>query len=384
MASEKETFEKLISMVESYTETWKQLNHYITLAKTRKFDDEDEMEFLEIKSVITQELELIMATVEVESPSRADVHDLIGKIPTLLALSEQTANIVQAIDAQWHRNFIALQTLQGAVKSQIRELDAKKGKGGSDFSTVLERIENYVETWKQFHHYLELARGGKFDEEDETQFLEIKGVVLQELEELFSMVEFDSPTRDEIVDIVGSSVSIALLSAQNSNAQRNLENKWHKAYIAFHALVGAIKAAMLPVGKKDPAEEQADLVAQMENYVETWKQFNHFLGLAKQGSFDEEDENQFLETKSVIVQEMELISASGKIESPTREDVHAIIVGAPSLAFLSFQKDTTLKSTESSWHKIFIGFQAALGQLKAALQEQGTKKGWSLFGWGRK
>jgi len=384
MASEKETFEKLISMVESYTETWKQLSHYITLAKSKKFDEEDENEFLEIKSVITQELELIMATVEIESPSRADVHDLIGKIPTLQALSELGGNNVRDIDAQLHRNFIALQSLMGAVKAQIRELEKKKGKAGSNFTVVLERIENYVETWKQFQHYLTLGQTGKFDEEDESQFLEIKSVVLQELEEILSMMEFDSPSRDEIIDIVGSSVSIAGLAEQNAIAHRNLANKWHKTYIAFHALIGAIKAQLQTSDKKDSGPDLSERVAQMENYVETWKQFNHFLGLAKQGSFDEEDENQFLETKSVIVQEMELISAAGQIESPTREDVHGIIEGAPSLRYLSSQKDSTLKSTESSWHKIFIGFQAVLGQLKVALQDQGKKKGWSLFGWGKK
>jgi hypothetical protein len=225
MASEKETFEKLISMVESYTETWKQLSHYITLAKSKKFDEEDENEFLEIKSVITQELELIMATVEIESPSRADVHDLIGKVPTLQALSELGGNNVRDIDAQWHRNFIALQSLMGAVKAQIRELEKKKGKAGSNFTVVLERIENYVETWKQFQHYLTLGQTGKFDEEDESQFLEIKSVVLQELEEILSMMEFDSPSRDEIIDIVGSSVSIAGLAEQDAIAHRNLANK---------------------------------------------------------------------------------------------------------------------------------------------------------------
>jgi len=385
MATEKETFEKLISMVESYTETWKQLHHYISLAKTKKFDEEDENEFLEIKSVITQELELIMATVEIDSPSRADVHDLIGKIPTLQSLSEQNENFIKGIDTQWHRNFVALQILQGMVKAQIREMEKKKGKDEGDFRPVLDRVESYVETWKQILHYLNTAGGGKFDEEDETEFLEIKSVALQELELIYSMMEFESPSKAEIIDILTNAVSLTALSQQNENAQRTLGDKWHKVFIGFQALAGAIKAQIKLADKKSAEPAMEERVAQMENYVETWKQFNHFLGLAKSGKFDEEDETQFLETKSVIVQEMESICAVSELTSPTREDVHAIVIGAISLARLGDAKGgAALKTTESKWHQIFIGFQAVLGQLKVQLQESGKKKGWSLFGWGKK
>lgn len=384
MASEKETFEKLISMVENYTETWKQLHHYIALAKSKKFDEEDENEFLEIKSVITQELELIMATVEIDSPSREDVHDLIGKIPTLNSLGDQHENVVRGIDAQWHRNFIALQCLLGMVKAQVRDME-KKGKDDGDFRPVLDRIENYVETWKQFSDYVRTATGGRFDEEDETEFLELKSVALQELEMIHSLMEFESPSKSEIIDIIGCAGSLAELAGQNEKVQRTMANNWHKVFIGFHALIGAVKAQIKMADKKAAEPAMEERVAQMENYVETWKQFNHFLGVAKQGKFDEEDEIQFLETKSVIVQEMELICAVSELSSPTREDVHGIVTGAVSLDQLNAGKDGALKNTENKWHKIFIGFQAVLGQLKVQLQESGgKKKGWGLFGWGKK
>ena len=46
------------------------------------------------------------------------------------------------------------------------------------------------------------------------------------------------------------------------------------------------------------------LIAQMENYLECWKQFNQFVTLARTKKFSAEDENQFLEIKSVLVQEL--------------------------------------------------------------------------------
>ena len=47
------------------------------------------------------------------------------------------------------------------------------------------------------------------------------------------------------------------------------------------------------------------LVDQVENYVECWKQFNRFVTLARSKKFNPEDETQFLETKSILIQELE-------------------------------------------------------------------------------
>ena len=58
------------------------------------------------------------------------------------------------------------------------------------------------------------------------------------------------------------------------------------------------------------------LVDQVENYIECWKQFNNFVNLARAKKFSQEEDNQFLETKSVLIQELELILASVEVASP--------------------------------------------------------------------
>jgi len=52
----KSNIEPLILRLESYLECWKQFNTFMSMARTKKFSQEDESQFLEIKSVITQEL----------------------------------------------------------------------------------------------------------------------------------------------------------------------------------------------------------------------------------------------------------------------------------------------------------------------------------------
>lgn len=123
------------------------------------------------------------------------------------------------------------------------------------------------------------------------------------------------------------------------------------------------------------------LAQQMENYLECWKQFNYYLSLARGKKFSDEDEAQFLELKSVMVQELELILAGVEVSAPTREEVHALIGNAPSLRYLGEMSDGALRNIENQWHKIYIGWHAILGQIKVQMRVDEPKGGFaSVFG----
>lgn len=123
------------------------------------------------------------------------------------------------------------------------------------------------------------------------------------------------------------------------------------------------------------------LILQMENYLECWKQFNHFVNIARLKKFTEEDENQFLEVKSVLAQQLELILASIECSNPTRDEVHSLISAAPSIRYLSELNDGAIRGVENQWHKIYIGWQSNLGQLKVKQRDvEGQSSGFSLFG----
>ena len=106
------------------------------------------------------------------------------------------------------------------------------------------------------------------------------------------------------------------------------------------------------------------LILRMESYLECWKQYNAFMSMARSKKFGVEEENQFLEIKSVITQELELILSSIDCGPVTREDVHALIASAPSIRYLSELNDNAVRNVENSWHKLFISLQSLLGQLK--------------------
>lgn len=122
------------------------------------------------------------------------------------------------------------------------------------------------------------------------------------------------------------------------------------------------------------------LIMQLENYLECLKQFNYFVNLARTKKFGNEEESQFLEIKSVLVQELELILSSIECSSPSKEEVLALISSAPSIRYLSEMADGVVRGLENQWHKIFIGWVSILGQLKAQQRQGPANSGFLSFG----
>jgi len=126
------------------------------------------------------------------------------------------------------------------------------------------------------------------------------------------------------------------------------------------------------------AKELSQLVTQIETHIECWKQFNHFVNVARGKKFGPAEENHFLELKSVIVQELEMIYAAIEITSPSKEEIHALVGNAPSLRYLGEMSEGSLRGIESQWHKIYIGWHSILGQLKVKQRAEENK---AFFHW---
>jgi hypothetical protein len=122
-----------------------------------------------------------------------------------------------------------------------------------------------------------------------------------------------------------------------------------------------------------------EFILHLENYIECWKQFNHYVNLARDKKFSREDEVQFLELKSVIAQGLEAIIASTEKGGPKKEEVHHLFAQAPSLRYLADGPDG-IPAVEGAWHKIYLGLQSLLGQLKVQQNKSEKGTGWSLFG----
>ena len=122
-----------------------------------------------------------------------------------------------------------------------------------------------------------------------------------------------------------------------------------------------------------------EFILHLENYIECWKQFNHYVSLARDRKFTRDDENQFLEIKSIIAQGLEAILASTDKSGPRKEEVNSLFQNAPSLRYLSENMDA-VQNVEAQWHKTYLGLQSLLGQLKVQQNKTEKGSGWTLFG----
>jgi hypothetical protein len=124
-------------------------------------------------------------------------------------------------------------------------------------------------------------------------------------------------------------------------------------------------------------------ISLVENYTECWKQYHHYLQLVRAKKFEVEDESQFLELKSVLAQQFELVIAAVECKNPTRDEVHKLLTESPSLKYLTEMDTDAVRMAEARWHKIYIGLQSILGQLKVQQQSKpaadAANAGWSLF-----
>src|SRR5258706_13710727 len=96
-----------------------------------------------------------------------------------------------------------------------------------ELNHLVTQIETHIECWNQFNHYINVARTKKFGPAEENHFLELKSVMAQELEGIFARVEASSPSRDEIIGLIGNTPSLRHLSELNEGGLRNLESQWH-------------------------------------------------------------------------------------------------------------------------------------------------------------
>jgi hypothetical protein len=121
------------------------------------------------------------------------------------------------------------------------------------------------------------------------------------------------------------------------------------------------------------------LILQVENFLECWKQFNRYLNMARSKTFTPEDESQFLDIKCVIAQELELILASIESGAPGKDDTHNLLSSAPSIRFVSELAESSQRSLENQWHKLFISWQSILGQLKVQQRQSQSRSFWARF-----
>lgn len=124
--------EEFILHLETHIECWKQFNYYINLARDKKFTADDETQFLDLKSLITQGAETIHSSEVKGGLRKEEVLALFAGSPSLRYLADMSDSI-PTVEGQWHRIYLQLQSLLGQIKVQQNKHTEKTASGWSLF-----------------------------------------------------------------------------------------------------------------------------------------------------------------------------------------------------------------------------------------------------------
>jgi hypothetical protein len=118
-------------------------------------------------------------------------------------------------------------------------------------------------------------------------------------------------------------------------------------------------------------------IRRLESLIEQWKQMSQFLDRGfQQGTIEPGEEAAFLELKSNIAREYELLMTTLGSIADRDEKVLRLLNVAPSLQSLRELEEGVDKKVVGDWHGVFIAMQALLGRLRG---RQATLAGISSF-----
>ena len=123
--NDKTKLNEMLNLMEAYVGSWQQLNQFINVARAKKFGREDEKQFLEVKSLITQQLELVLSRFQHPMVNREDTHMLMTSSASMRTVSELSDRELLNIEKLWHKNFISLQTVVGQLKARQKQLETQ-------------------------------------------------------------------------------------------------------------------------------------------------------------------------------------------------------------------------------------------------------------------
>jgi len=111
--------EKNIGRLESLIERWKQLSQFLDRGfQPQPIEAQDEAAFLDLKSSIAREYELLMTTLGTISERDEKVLRLLNVAPSLQSLRELEEGVDKKVVGDWHAAFIAMQALLGRLKGR--------------------------------------------------------------------------------------------------------------------------------------------------------------------------------------------------------------------------------------------------------------------------
>ena len=115
--------EEKIKKTKEFMELWLKFRELYTKAlKKEAIHAEEEMTFLETKSLIARKYQALMDRLEMEPSMDDKTFDVISQVLSLQSVSSISDVQIQEIETGWHRSFMFLNKLLGTLENQKETL----------------------------------------------------------------------------------------------------------------------------------------------------------------------------------------------------------------------------------------------------------------------
>jgi hypothetical protein len=116
-------------------------------------------------------------------------------------------------------------------------------------------------------------------------------------------------------------------------------------------------------------------IAKTKEFIELWKKFNQIYKEAMgKTAITEEEEDLFLETKSIVARKFQTLVDSLAIERSTIDRTYDVINQILSLRSISTLSEECLRKINNDWHQSYISLNRLLGHLEAQ-KDSSSEKG---------
>src|SRR5260221_1196083 len=115
--------ERNIQRVEAFIESWRQLSQFVDRGfKGESFKGEEEAAFLELKSQIAQEHEMLTVTLGSEAERDDRALRMLNSVPSLASFKELPDGMSKKLATEWHSTYLGLQALLGRLRGRQAQL----------------------------------------------------------------------------------------------------------------------------------------------------------------------------------------------------------------------------------------------------------------------
>jgi hypothetical protein len=117
-----------------------------------------------------------------------------------------------------------------------------------------------------------------------------------------------------------------------------------------------------------------EAIVKTREFIELWKKFNQIYKEAMgKSAITEEEEELFLETKSIVARKFQTMVDSITVERSTIDRTYDVINQILSLRSISVISEEALRKLNNDWHQSYISLNRLLGHLEAQQGEAAKK-----------